>query len=88
MPVSELFRNSKEPSDVSEPMVDGIGPTKLLFPKLRYCSEVILPMVVGIELLMKFDPTSNLVILPKLPISDGRYPNRPSLSKSIRSTLA
>lgn len=72
VPVNELFINSRDSSEVKVSMDDGIGPCKELFPKLRYCSEVISPILDGMVLPMKLDPESNLVILPKLPISDGK----------------
>ena len=88
MPVSELFMNNKDSSDVRASIVDGMVPTNELFPKLRYFNEVISPIAAGMVLPMKLDPESNLVILPKLPISEGKKPESPSLSMSISSTLA
>ena len=72
VPARELNERFRSSNDVSKPIAVGIGPIRKLFLRLRNCREVMLPMVVGIVKLIELSPTSNLVILPKLPISDGR----------------
>ena len=88
VPASEFTLRSSSSSDESNPIDDGMVPTKKLFSKMSSFSEVMSPIVVGIVLLKELIPTSNFVILLKLPISDGIKPTSPSLLKSISSTLA
>ena len=57
-------------------MLDGMDPTKELYPTSRYLSDVMSPMVDGMLPEIWFDPTVNLVMLLKRPISDGRDPVR------------
>jgi hypothetical protein len=69
-------------------MLDGIVPTRELYPISRYRRAVILPSVDGILPEMRFDPIEKFVIPFKNPISDGSDPDRPKPTRSIEKTLA
>ena len=86
-PVRRFFCKLSCRRDVNRPIVLGIEPVKKLDCMSRYRSDVSKAMLEGMMILIRLEPMSSFVKLPKFPIDTGNDPASDIDGNNILVTL-